>query len=347
MVEGVGGVYEMLGELATTPAASGKEELVRDRLRSYLDDVDLSEDRYGNLHGRLDGAQDGRVLLCAHQDKIPDYVGVMEGGPAGNLFGFATYVPAGATGLAQDDRPLYVETGSGYVPADVTTSRVGAAIDAFYSRLTPDETLAGEDGLEQSDVRVRPGSPLPGGQYRVHAEPLFADDGAYVHGKLDDTVGLSIITDLLRDVDPGAVPDIDVLYTVEEETGLRGASRVVEERGDDLQDGVDRIIVVETSPTMEPGDGIVLYEGCNEDDGVTAGEAFVDELVEHGANEGYPLTVKPAMPNDALALGRTGVPTAAVETPIRNMHSPRETVAKQDIDAVCGFLESYLEDFSP
>lgn len=311
-------LYDMLEELATMPATSGKEELVGEQLQTYLDGhLELETDARGNLYGTFEGEKDGTVLLCAHQDKLAT--------PAGELVidenGSHT-IHLDNTALEREgmDGPLYIETPDSYVPTGQ---------NAQYWQ---DETPPLEKALEP-------------GTYPLLPEPAFETENEYVHGKLDDAVGLAVITDLLRTIDPADVPDIAVLYTVEEEQGLEGAKHFVEKTWPEQALEVDKTIVVDTSPKLDPGEGIVLYEQFNEEVGAGSSEVFVDELEETASQEDILLTTKYASVNDGLVLAKTCVPTVALETPIRNMHMPWETVAKQDIEELRNFLEQYLTDY--
>jgi len=167
----------------------------------------------------------------------------------------------------------------------------------------------------------------------------------FVHGKLDDALGLATILEVLQSTDPRQTPDITTLFTVQEEVGANGAINMVEQGYLDEMN-LDGIIVFDTSMYVRPGEGLALYKEVSkasrdnrDKDGFTPFEKSIIDLCN--AQEIPILPGRGA--NDYVVFGmNTDIPTVAVEPPIRNMHQAIEAVQVSDIELLRKFAKEYL-----
>jgi putative aminopeptidase FrvX len=145
---------------------------------------------------------------------------------------------------------------------------------------------------------------------------------------------------------------------------------------------IERAIIFDTTRTKKPGEGITLYEKCGiepdfsgyevykrmsnprdfsglsleeledyldecegrevEKEPSYPGETLVADIQEFAKRHGYRLDTAEGT-NDSRVFGeQTQIPTVALEVPIKNMHSPKETCHKGDIEEMRDFVRRYV-----
>ena len=337
-----------LKRLVETHAPSGYEapvaELLGEEWAELVDDFD--KDRLGSLIGIKRGTQASeprrKIMLAAHMDEIALMVRQIEDGfiYTHRVSGIDSRVMLAQTVLVHGVREL---------PGVVATRPPHLQTAADRKRYPPIDELVVDVGLPADEVEalVRIGDLIT-----VHG-PMVDLKGRKVAAKaMDDRACIAVITTclhLLRTMKHSW--DVYAAATVQEEVGLRGATTAAN--------------------YIQPDCAIALDVGFAEQPGVSTGAAklgggpqlgiganfhpkMVQRLQEVAAyyDIKWQSDIMPARSGTdawAIQVSRAGVPTALLSIPLRNMHSPVETLDLKDIER-CGRLLAHFicaldEDF--
>lgn len=344
-------VFDLVKTLTELPGPIGHEDAVQDWLaRAWADKAQsVARTRVNNVIAHIGG--DGpRLLIQAHADEIclmvrsvsPDgfiHIGMWNADRAGRppRWLFPIGQPALILGTDGPVAGLFA-TASGHVASDEQTERSHFAWNDWFI-----DVGAGTAAAVLA-MGIRPGC-------RAIWNPPTRrlNDGTQIFGKaMDDRGGLAIITALLDRLDPSDLAyDLSVASTVQEETGLIGASSLIDHQDHDLAialdvglcgdvPGVDRLDI-----TPGLGEGVtVVYK----DSGVHYSRRLSDRLVSLA--EANQIPVQPAIfrrfASDGEALLRRGVETALLAFPTRYTHSPFEMVDERDLAATIALLTVFV-----
>ena len=164
---------------------------------------------------------------------------------------------------------------------------------------------------------------------------------------IDNKLGCVILFELIKSVKKSDY-ELYFCFTVEEEVGLRGAKTV----GFDIEPDICLAIDVSSSGAL-PGakrKGTELSKGAGiriADAGIICNSELVGELFE-AAKKAEVLAqadIKDYASTDAAALQYTkgGAKTGAIAVPVRNIHTPAETVDLNDAVAVFKTVKAFIE----
>ncbi len=331
---------EHLKRLVETHAPSGYEAPVAELLREeWAELVDEFEgDRLGSLIGVKRGAQAGarrrKIMLAAHMDEIGLMVRQIEDG-----FLYAHRV----SGI--DSRVMLAQTvlvhGARVLPGVIATQPPHLQTAADRVRYPPIDELVVDVGLPAAEVEAL----VSIGDLITVDGPMLELKGRKAAAKaMDDRACIAVITtclQLLRGMRHRW--DVYAAATVQEEVGLRGATTAANH--------------------IEPDCAIALDVGFAEQPGVSGGAGKLGGGPQLGIGANFhPKMVErlqavadyhdirwqsDIMPGRsgtdawAIQVSREGVPTALLSIPLRNMHSPVETLDLKDIER-CGRLLAHF-----
>lgn len=343
---------DMLKILSELPGAPGREEKVRDFIRSKVDDLadDITVDAMGNLICRVkptiktdEKAQ--KVMLACHMDEIAFYVRQIDddgfirlqqlgGFDYRNLFARRVRIQTRDGGeilgnLNPSGKPLHI--------ADAEERKKIPKMHEFFV----------DTGLSKDEVKakVRPGDP-------VTLVQEFVEMGDLVSGKcLDNRVACWVGIRLLEALSEAKSKyDIYVVFTVQEEIGIRGATTSAYGISPDIGIGVDTTLAVDIPGV--PGE----HQITNLGDGVAikimdsyaiSNRELVDEFIDLAEAEkiNHQMEILPLGGTDAAALqrARSGARAIALSIPTRYIHTVTETVHKDDLHATVDLLRAFLE----
>ncbi len=337
-----------LKRLVEIHAPSGYEEPVAELLREdWAGLVDEFEsDRLGSVIGIKRGTNPSvsrrRIMLAAHMDEIGLMVREIEDG-----FLYAHRV----SGI--DPRVMLAQNvivhGKRALPGVVATRPPHMQSPEDRKRYPPIDELVIDVGLPAEEVEAL----VEIGDLITMDAPMIALKGRKAAAKaMDDRACLAVITtclQLLRGMRHSW--DVYAAATVQEEVGLRGATTAANH--------------------IQPDCAIALDVGFAEQPGVSLGAGKLGGGPQLGIGANFhPKMVKrlqkvaeyydivwqsDVMPGRsgtdawAIQVSRGGVPTALLSIPLRNMHSPVETLDLKDIER-CGRLLAHFicaldEDF--
>lgn len=330
-------LFTLIKDLSEANGVSGYEDRVREVIRKKVKPGcdDIREDAMGSLiclkRGNQKGGKTRRsVMLAGHMDEIGFMVTKIEGA-------FIRFTQVGGYDVRILPGQLVNVHGSkkslpgviGALPPHVTGHSTG---------VTPMDELFIDVGLSEKELAKQ----VNVGDWATIDAPCSKLEGDYVCGKtFDDRAGVAAILVCLDELSRMEHSwDVYGVATVQEEVGLRGATTstfgvapdvgIAIDVGFGKQPGVpdDRAELLDKGPTMTIGPNIhpALYKHVK--DVATKHEIPVQESVT-GRGTGTDA--------NAMQITRSGIPTFLFSTPIRNMHTPVETINLKDLRR-CGRL---------
>ena len=339
---------EHLKRLVETHAPSGYEAPVADLLRAEWAELvdEFDSDRLGSLIGVKRGSGSApprrKIMLAAHMDEIALMARQIEDGfiYTHRVSGIDSRVMLAQTVLVHGAPPL---------PGVIATRPPHLQTAADRKRYPPIDELVVDVGLPAAEVEelVRIGDLI------TVDGPLLELKGRKVAAKaMDDRACIAVITtclELLRGMRHSW--DVYAAATVQEEVGLRGATTAANHIEPDCAIALD--VGFAAQPGVSTGAG-KLGDGPQLGIGANFHPKMVERLkaVADYHDIKWQSDIMPGRSGTdawAIQVSREGVPTALLSIPLRNMHSPVETLDLKDIER-CGRLLAHFicaldEDF--
>ncbi len=346
--------YNVLKELCDRPGVPGKEGRVRDYIKhtvkSLVDDMFI--DDMGNLHciRYSDQNEDNWnqeapvVMIACHMDEIGFIVNYIDDE------GFISVQPLG-----------------GFDPRNLFSRRVKVVTDdSSYKGVMNPEGLPihlskAEDrknvpaadefiidiGLGDATAEV-----IAIGDFVVMDEPFIEMGHKLVSKALDNRVACYMGIELLNALQGVELTsDVHVVFTVQEEVGLRGAKTAAMIVQPDVSIGVDVTLACDTPGV--PAKKHVTKQGAGCAIGVRDSSFISDaELVKHVKQVAdwngipYQLVVSAGGGMDGAAMQQAGVGSKAIAISVgtRYIHTVTEMVDKRDLDAALDLLVAVVID---
>jgi endoglucanase len=331
-----------LKALVETHAPSGHEgpirEVIREAWRGWTDEIE--QDRLGSLIGikratqPLDPAR--RIILAAHMDEIGLMVRDIVNGfiYVHNISGVDHRVMLAQPVIVHGKRALPGVVAS--VPPHLLSKTAREKYPTF------DEMVI-DVGLPASEVNDL----VQIGDLITPDAPLVELLGKRIAGKaMDDRACVAAVTVCLNELKRlNHSWDVYAAATVQEETGLYGARTAAYHIRPDVAIALDVTFApqpgVNGDETYEMGSGPALGIGPN----------FHPKLVEkiREAAQYHEIKIQDEIvPGNsgtdawAIQIALEGIPTALLGIPIRNMHSPVETVDLRDIERAGRLLAHFI-----
>jgi tetrahedral aminopeptidase len=338
-----------LKTLVESHAPSGHEEPIREIIREAWRDLtdEMQQDKLGSLIGikRATNPVDPlrRIMLAAHMDEIGMMVrDVVDGFVyVHRISGVDARVMLAQTVMVHGKHPL----------PGIVASRPPHLLTAdMRSKYPTFNDLIIDVGLPADEVAelVRPGDLI------TVDVPMIELQGEKVAGKaMDDRACIAAVTACLDNLKGMRHQwDVYAAATVQEETGLLGATTAAYFIKPDIAIALDVTFApqpgVDADSTCAMGDGPGIGVGPNFHPGL------YDKLKETAKRYEIKLQDDIIPGNSgtdawAIQIALEGIPSALLEVPVRNMHSPVETVDLRDIER-CGrlmanFIASLDADF--
>ena len=338
---------ELLKKLSEMPGAPGREELVREfiieQIKSHVDDYRV--DAMGNLicHKKAKDPSAERVMLACHMDEIAFIVRHIDskgfvriqhlgGFDTRNLFARRVRV------RTRDGKEIIGNLNPGGKPVHVASPEERKKIPTI-SEFYIDFGLSEKEAKE----RIRVGDP-------VTLVQEFTELGEHlVSGKsMDNRVACWLGVRVLQQVEVPA-HDLYVVFTVQEEIGLRGALTSSYEVDPDIGIALDVTPAVDT-PGVSDEDHITrLGEGAAikiMDSSTVSDHKLVDTFIDLAEKNEVPyqLEVLPlgGTDNAAQQRARSGARAITLSVPTRYVHTVTETMDKRDLKATLELLKLYL-----
>lgn len=330
-----------LKELCMLPGASGRESAVRNYLLKELEKLPLPDclvqvDRLGNLIVQKQGRRSDvpRIMVAAHMDEVAMMVtditadGALRFGAVGGID------PVAMIGRQ-------VRVGTDGIPGVIGACPIHRLSAEQRKHPPKTDELAvdiGAGSREEAEKYVSLGDVI------TFAPEFHAfGDGKIAAKALDDRYGCSLLLSLLREELPC---DLTVVFTVQEEVGLRGAAVAANAVKPHIAVVLETTTAADLPDSENPvcrlgGGAVISYM-----DGRTVYDAALYRLaVELCEARGIPWQTKTKIAggNDAGAIQNSGARVLAVSVPCRYLHSPLCVMQESDADACNALLHALLE----
>jgi tetrahedral aminopeptidase len=323
---------DLIKTLTEAYGPSGHEDqirvIIRNEVESLVDEVRV--DALGNLIARKKGRPSGKkVMLAAHMDEIGLIISYVDDK------GFLRFQPIG-----------------GIDPITLAGSRVQFA-DGAIGVIAPEDRQQFKKEPELTKLYIDVGAVSHSEAQMRLGEAVgfvrpFADLGKRIVAKaLDDRIGCAVLIQTLRELDDSR-HDVYLVFSVQEEVGLRGARTSGYGIEPDLAIAVDITAAADTPEApkmaMRLGGGPCIKIM---DSGMLAHPGIKDLLIHTAEAQGIPyqLEVLARGTTDAAAiqLTRAGVPAGCVSIACRYYHTPSEMVDMDDVENSVRLLLSTLQ----
>ena len=334
-------MIELMKKLCALPGPSGCEDAVRafvlKRVKPFADEI--WTDAIGNVMVFRKGrkALDRPVAVCAHMDEVGVIIKkITEDGML--KFGFV----GGVDPRVVIGRPVRF----GDVPGVIGIKAVHLTTAAERRTMPKTKNLYIDIGATS---RAAAEKLVSLGDYGVFDSAVVEfGDGLIKAKAIDDRVGCAALLRLLEDEPP---VDTWFCFTVQEETGLRGAASMAFA----LDPGFAMVLEGTTAADLaevKGADAVCRVRGgvvLPFMDGATIYDAALFELLRDACiRRGIPWQTKTRVAGGTDAgrihRSRAGVRVCAAAAPVRYIHSPSSVAAKADCEAVLAAARAFLEE---
>ena len=329
-------LLELIQTLNAAHGPSGDEGGIREKLAELARPLadEISTDTMGNLIVRKLGSGP-RVMLCAHMDSIGFIVTHVEEN------GFLRVGRLG--GISPKE--------AAYTPVRFASGVRGVIVPeekADFGKLKLDECYV-DIGAKDRETALKA---VAVGDTMIYDSPCFVNQGKVVSPYLDNRISCAILLKVLEEMEL-CPNDLYVVFTVQEEVGLRGAKPAAWAVDPDYAVVVD-VTDVDDTPGSEKCGTVRLGKGPAikiMDSSVICHPDMIQKLESQAKTLDMPTQrdIMRAGGTDAgvMHTTRIGVRTGGVSVPCRYIHTPVEMADLQDArdcaKLLCAFVQSKLE----
>lgn len=332
---------EILKRICAAPGVSGAEfttaSVIKEIVSEFTDVI--VTDALGNLKAVVNPDGKKGVVLFAHMDKIGLVVTGID-----RESGFLRIFPAGGVDARTAAAQRVKVYGKKTLDGVIISTPPHLAKPGSDKRAVPVDELAIDCGLPYEEISeiVSPGdrAELRNGFYELK-------NGLCCSEFIDNSAGCTVILKTLEYL-RGKAPDmrIECVFSTREEVGKGGALTAA--FASDAQDAVVFDVSFASAPGVPAdksaplGSGAMI--GCSP---ILQKEAF-DLCVRTAEEEKIPYTVEVSGRStgtdaDVAVTAGAGKRTALISIPLKNMHTPVETVDTGDIEACARLAAAYIE----
>ncbi|MFC3041100.1 M42 family metallopeptidase [Virgibacillus xinjiangensis] len=340
----------LLRQLSQLNGPCGYEQNVAYFIKDYLQDKadQVHMDHMGNVTARKKGGKPGPVtLLTAHMDEVGFIVKKIEDN------GLLRFEKLGG----HDDRILLAQ------PVSVLGSKeelggVIGTLSAHYMKYDDPKKVRSHANLyidigavskeDAIDMGVEIGTPIT---WASENRWIGNKENRIFTGKaLDDRAGCTVLLQVLNELTDQEFPgELVLLFTVQEEVGLRGAQTAISRLDDiDAALAIDTTAVSDTpEETMDQSLSLGAGTGIKVMDFSLIVQKSIKERLKQAAETSdipYQLEVFPGIGTDggAVAPANSGIPTGVLSIPSRYAHTPHEAVSLKDLEATKDLAKAFL-----
>jgi tetrahedral aminopeptidase len=337
--------YDLLRRLSQAPGVPGREELVRDLIRSELGDraEQARVDAMGNLIVETGGPEDAPVVMVsAHMDEIGFVVRHIDDRGFLRLQNLGGFDNRNLFARLVRVHPRHGAPRVGVMNPGVKPVHIASAEER--KKLPELEEFVVDLGVAAEVVKaeVRIGD-------MVTLEAAFHDLGDVVVGKaLDDRSGCWVLVETLRRLEAPAVRVVAV-FSVQEEVGLRGAMTSAFALEPDVGVALDTTLAVDTPGTPDHLRVTALGEGVaikvSDSSSISHGwlvDALADLASRHDIAHQFEVLPRGGTDAGAIQRSRGGVASVTLSNPSRYVHTVTEMLSKRDLEAAVALLTAFL-----
>jgi putative aminopeptidase FrvX len=310
-------IEKLVQAFGPSGAEDGVRALIRDEIADLVDEV--RTDTLGNLIARIKGAGGGaKIMLSAHMDEIGVIVSYVD------EKGFVRINPIGGV------RPLYEAMGRVQFE-NGTVGVIGLEKMDPPTNVPPMEKLYVDVGATSRDD-----CPVKVGDVGCFVRPMVQVGGNLASKAMDDRIGCAVLVQTLREL-KSTPHDVYVVFSTQEEVGLRGATTSAFGIEPDVGIAVDVTLSFDTpEPAVKMAIALGKGPAIKVKDGGMLATPWVKEWMVQTAEANeipYQLEVLVGGTTDARAIQMTqaGVAAGCLSIPCRYVHSPSEMVSYSDV----------------
>lgn len=334
-------IKETTRELCALSGPSGFEEAVARRAKELLEPLvdEICSDSMGNVLALRRCGKPGvrQLLLDAHLDEVGFIVtevaeGFLKFSALGGLD--ERTLPGREVRVLAPEGPLYGVVAC-LPPHVLTAEQKEQAVEI--------KNLFIDLGLSQAEAEKR----VPIGTPGVFEGPMFDLQGDnFVSKALDDRICAAVVLQVLENLKGEELPcDLAVMFSAQEEVGLRGAAPGAFRLAPDWCIAVD--VTHARTPDAPKGETFEAGKGCTVGVGPNANRAMTKAIMDVAKEQEIPYSVE-VMPRSsgtngwAIQITRQGVATAIVSVPVKYMHSPVEAASLADAEAAADLITAFI-----
>ena len=334
-------IKETTRELCALSSPSGFEEAVARRAKELLEPLvdEICSDSMGNVLALRRCGKPGarQLLLDAHLDEVGFIVtevaeGFLKFSALGGLD--ERTLPGREVRVLAPEGPLYGVVAC-LPPHVLTAEQKEQAVEI--------KNLFIDLGLSQAEAEKR----VPIGTPGVFEGPMFDLQGDnFVSKALDDRICAAVVLQVLENLKGEELPcDLAVMFSAQEEVGLRGAAPGAFRLAPDWCIAVD--VTHARTPDAPKGETFEAGKGCTVGVGPNATRAMTKAIMDAAKEQEIPYSVE-VMPRSsgtngwAIQITRQGVATAIVSVPVKYMHSPVEAASLADAEAAADLITAFI-----
>ena len=338
---------DLLKRLCETPGVPGHEERVRDLIRAEIEGLadDVHQDPMGSLHAirRGKGKSPERIMLLCHMDEIGFLVSHIS-----------------------DKGFLYLQTVGGFDPRNLFSRRVLVCTEQGDLKAVmnpggrPVHIASAEDRKKipepheffvDTGLGAKAKDIVKIGDMVVMDEPFLEMGDKIVSKALDNRIACWLGIEALRGLGKTKTSaEIHVVFTSQEEVGLRGARTAAFHVKPDIGIGIDVTLACDTpgvpeqDRTTEQGKGFGLHL---RDGSFIADKALVAEFEALAIKKKIPYqrTMLRSGGQDGAAAQQAAAGARAIGIVVgtRYIHTVTEMIEKSDLQAARDILVAYLK----
>ncbi|SCG83363.1 peptidase M42 family protein [Proteiniborus sp. DW1] len=317
---------ELLKKLVNAFGPSGDEqqiaEIIKAEIKDYVDEI--RTDRLGNLIARKKG-NGSKVMLAAHMDQIGllitdiDEKGFLR---FTNIGGISPYVSLG-------QRVIFKNGNIGVIYMEPMEDISKLKLENMYIDI-------GARSKEEAEKIVSIGDSC------VYTSQYYENDNNVISGCLDDRIGCYILIETIKELKE-ANNDIYFVFTSQEEVGLRGAKTSAYSIDPDFGIAIDITSSGDTPKAKRFAVGLDKGAAIKvKDQSILVSPVVKDFMVKVAKDKNIPYQLevleRGGTDSGAIHLTKEGVPSGVISVPTRYVHSPSETISKNDVNNCISLL---------
>ncbi len=333
-------MFELIKALSESHGVSGREKKVKNKIKELISEFaeEVKEDEMGNLIARI-GSGEKKIMIAAHMDEIGLMVKSIDDK------GFIRFVKLGGIydGTILNQR-VVVHTKKGEVLGVIGSKPPHKMKREEMEKVIKAEEMFIDVGAEsKKEVEEEFGIEL-GNWITIERDVAKLGKNKVTGKAFDDRIGCAVLIKLAKELSKNKekIKDktIYLVFTVQEEVGLKGARTSAFEIDPDFAIAVDTNLPNDfpaadnNDPPMKLGKGpavtIIDASGL----GIIVREdiiSFISDVAKKGKIP-IQLDVSDAGTTDAAIINitRAGIPTATISVPARYIHTPVEVIDLRD-----------------
>lgn len=341
---------ETLKDLLKISSPSGKERVMTEHIKAIVEPYaqEVFYDNYGNLIVKV-GGSGKKLMLCAHADELGYWVKSISDD------GFLNVTKIGVPDKCIEAREVLIDN---KIPGIVGTKAAHLQTPEERTRLVNPREIFIDIGVSSKAEAEALGIKIGSYASPVYNYMELTNPDLVCCRALDNRAGCAVLIELLKSLDKNALThELYIVFTLQEEVGLRGAAAAANFLLPDMMIAVDTVPCADT-PGMnwkrdlpvQLGHGVV----CSLSEGMGPMN-FINPVMEEKIfrlTAKYDIPVQPlsicgfSCSTDALgsAIHGRGISCATLTLPRRYSHSPVELMNINDAMCMLELLSRFVTE---